>query len=412
MMVGPNPIPVPDGGQVFLSMERDVSIKGKGYIAGAFEHPTRHAPGKSLAELHVECARGALADAGLSFSDVDGYFCARDAPGINASWMADHMNLTLRHIDSTDTGGCSPLVHLSHAVQAIATGQCSVALITLAGRPRSEGMATGVVRRFTEPELPDAPWQVPYQPSLVAIYAMMAARHHYQYGTTSEQLAWVKVAASHHAQYNTNALLRKVVTVEDVVTSPVIAAPLHRLDCCVITDGGGALVVVRPEIAKSLARPLVPVLGCAETIWTRAGGDIDLTRTGAERSGPAAFAHAGVGVRDIKYASIYDNFTIMVVQQIEDLGFCEKGAGGRFVADGNLISGVGRLPFNTDGGGLCNNHPGNRGGMTKLIEAVRQLRGEAHPAVQVPSCDFALASGPGGVLGNGHGHASVVLGRE
>ena len=386
--------------------------KAAAYIVGAFEHPTRLAPETSVAELHAECARGALADAGLGFADVDGYFCARDAPGINASWMVDYLNLRLRHVDSTDTGGCSYLIHVAHAVEAIAAGRCSVALITLAGRPRSEGIATGTAPRFTEPELPDAPWVAAYGSTIATEYAMMAARHRYEYGTTAEQLAWVKVAASHHAQHNPHALLRKVVTVEDVVTSPLVADPLHRLDCCVITDGGGALVVTNPEIARSLGRPRVPVLGCGETIWTRAGGDIDLTRTGATRSGPAAFAAAGVRPGDIKYASIYDNFTIMVILQLEDLGFCEKGRGGAFVADGNLISGVGRLPFNTDGGGLCNNHPSNRGGMTKLIEAVRQVRGEAHPAVQVPNCDLALASGPGGVIGSGHAHASVILGRE
>ncbi len=382
------------------------------YVVGAFEHTTRLATHISVADLHVACARGALADAGLGFSDVDAYYCARDAPGTNATWLVDHMNLRLRHIDTTDSGGCSYLIHVAHAVEAIASGRCRVALITMAGRPRSEGMAIGTAPRPTEPGLPDAPWVAAYGSTIVTEYAMMAARHCHEYGTTPEQLAWVKVAASHHAQHNPHALLRKVVTVDDVVTSPIVAPPLHRLDCCVITDGGGALVLAGPEVARSLSRPLVPVLGCGETIWTRDGGAVELTRTGASRSGPAAFEAAGVTPRDIQYASIYDNFTIMVVQQIEDLGFCPKGQGGRFVADGNLISGVGRLPFNTDGGGLCNNHPGNRGGMTKLIEAVRQLRGEAHPAVQVPGCELALASGPGGVVGAGHAHATVVLGRR
>lgn len=136
-----------------------MSIKKEAYIAGAFEHPTRLAPDTSVAELHAECARGALLDAGLSFADVDGYFCARDAPGLNASWMVDYLNLRLSHVDSTDTGGCSYMIHVAHAAEAIAAGRCSVALITLAGRPRSEGMATGTAPRFTEPELPDTPWE-------------------------------------------------------------------------------------------------------------------------------------------------------------------------------------------------------------------------------------------------------------
>jgi acetyl-CoA C-acetyltransferase len=233
----------------------------------------------------------------------------------------------------------------------------------------------------------------------------------YEYGTTSEQLAWIKVAASQHAQYNEHALLRDVVTVEQVVASPLVASPLHRLDCCVITDGGGALLVVKPDIARSLQRPLVSVIGAGEAVKGQSGGEVDLTYTAARWSGPAAFAMAGVTPADIKYASIYDSFTITVLLQIEDLGFCAKGEGGRFVADGNLISGVGRLPFNTDGGGLCNNHPANRGGITKVIEAVRQLRGEAHPKVQVPNCDLALAHGTGGSLGTRHGAATLILER-
>jgi acetyl-CoA C-acetyltransferase len=389
-----------------------MSIKGKACIAGAYEHPTRHAPDKSTAQLHAECARGALADAGLSMSDVDGYFCARDAPGLNSSWMIDYLNLRLRHLDATDTGGCSYLIHLAHAAQAIATGKCSVALITLAGRPRSQGMATGTAPRLAEAERPDSPWETGLNPTIITTYAMMAQRHMHEFGTTAEQLAWVRVAASQHAQHNPNAVFRKPVTVEEVMNSPVVASPLRRLDCCVISDGGGALVVVKPEIARSLKRPVINVLGCGETLQTQQGGYFDLTRTGALHSGPAAFAEAGVTPGDIKYASIYDNFTIMVIAQLEDLGFCERGQGGRFVADGGLISGVGKLPYNTDGGGLCNNHPSNRGGMTKLIEAVRQLRGEAHPAVQVPNCDIALACGPGGVIGAGHAHATAILGRE
>jgi len=388
-----------------------MTIKGKAYIAGAFEHPTRHAPNKSTAELHFECARGALADAGLSFGDVDGLFCARDAPGLNASWMVDFLNLKLTHLDSTDTGGCSYLIHVAHAAEAIAAGKCKVALITLAGRPRSEGMATGTMIRFAEPDLPNTPWEVASRPTIATLYGMMAARHMHEYGTTSAQMAWVRVAASHHAQHNPNAVFRDVVTVDDVLASPIIADPLHRLDCCVISDGGGALVVVAPEIARSLKRPQIRVIGCGETLSTQGAGYADLTRTGATVSGGRAFAESGVTPSDIKYASIYDNFTIMVLAQIEDLGFCEKGQGGRFVADGNLISGIGKLPYNTDGGGLCNNHPSNRGGMTKLIEAVRQLRGEAHPKVQVPNCDLALASGPGGVIGIGHAHSTVILER-
>ena len=389
-----------------------MSLKGKAYIAGAFEHPTRKATDKSVAQLHAECAAGALADAGLTKDDVDGYFCAGDAPGMGPLSMVDYMNLKVRHIDATDIGGSSYLMLVSHAAEAIAAGRCNVALITLAGRPRSEGMATGTSARPGNPAQPDFMFEYPYSPTVVNMYAMCAQRHMYEYGTTSEQLAWIKVAASTHAQYNPHAMLRDVVTVEDVVNSPMVSSPLHRLDCCVISDGGGALVVVNPAIAKSLKRPMIKVIGHGEAPKGQMGGLVDLTYTGARYSGAAAFEMAGVSHADIKYASIYDSFTITVLMQLEDLSFCAKGQGGKFVADGNLISGVGKLPFNTDGGGLCNNHPANRGGITKVIEAVRQLRGEAHPKVQVPNCNIALAHGTGGSLGTRHGSATLIMERE
>jgi acetyl-CoA C-acetyltransferase len=391
-------------------MEKSMSINGKACIVGAYEHPARKAPDKSVAQLHAESAKGALEDAGLSKADVDGYFCAGDAPGLGALSLVEYMGLRVRHLDNTETGGSSYLIHVAHAAQAIAAGKCNVALVTLGGRPRSEG-TTGAKPRNWGAAMPDAPYEAPYGPLTLNQYAMVAMRHMHEFGTTAEQLAWIKVAASHHAQHNPQAMLRDVVTVEDVLNSPLVADPLHRLECCVVSDGGGALVITRPEIAKSLARPLVSVLGAGEAPKGLNGGKFDLMVTGAAWSGAAAFEEAGVGPADIKYASIYDSFTITVLLQLEDLGFCKKGEGGRFVADGNLIAGAGGLPFNTDGGGLCNNHPANRGGITKVIEAVRQLRGEAHPAVQVPDCDLALAQGTGGSLAARHGSATLILGR-
>jgi len=396
-----------------------MSIKGKAYLMGAFEHPLRDAPDTSTPQLHGECALGALTDAGLSKDDVDGYFCAGDAPGFGGLSMADYMGLkNLRHLDSTETGGSSYIVHVGHAAQAIAEGKCSVALITLAGRPRhggrrpGAGMAAGGGDGLSDGP-PEAGFENIYGGSTHNTYGMCAMRHMYEYGTTSEQLAWIKVAASHHAQWNEHAFLKEVVTVEQVVNSRMIADPLHLLDCCVVTDGGGALIVTSPEVAKSLKRPKVRVMGAGEAPKGPRGGlDLDLTHSGAVWSGPRAFEEAGVTPADIKYASIYDSFTITVLMQLEDLGFCKKGEGGKFVADGNLISGVGKLPFNTDGGGLCNNHPTNRGGITKVIEAVRQLRGEAHPKVQVPNCDLAIAHGTGGSLGTRHASATLIMERE
>ncbi len=389
-----------------------MSIKGKAYITGIYEHPTRKALDKTLPQLHAEIAKGVLEDAGLTKDDVDGYFCAGDAPGLGPINMIEYLGLNnVRHMDSTETGGSSYIVHVNHAAQAIAAGHCSVALITLAGRPVADAKE-GKSARFYSLDAPDLPFEMPYRFNIVNMYAMCAMRHMHEYGTTSEQLAWIKVAASHHAQHNEHAKLRDVVTVEDVVNSPMIADPLHRMDCCVVTDGGGGLLVVSPEVAKAMKRPLVKVLGAGEAPKHLAGGDVDLTYSGACWSGPKAFEEAGVKPTDIKYASIYDSFTITVLETLEDLGFCEKGKGGAFVSDGNLISGVGKLPFNTDGGGLCNNHPGNRGGMTKVIEAARQIRGEAHPKVQVPNCDIALAHGTGGFLGARMGSATLILGSE
>lgn len=394
-----------------------MSIKGKAYIMGAYEHPLRDAPDISTPQIHAESAKGALADAGLTKDDIDGYFCAGDAPGFGGMSMIDYMGLrNVRHMDSTETGGSSYILHVGHAAQAIAEGKCKVALITLAGRPRQQkfgGFGGGGRPGQLTDGPPEAGFENIYGGTTHNTYGMCAMRHMYEYGTTSEQLAWIKVAASHHAQWNEHAMLRDVVTVEDVLNSPMIADPLHRLDCCVVSDGGGALIVTSPEIAKSLNRPKVKIIGAGESPKGPMGGhDLDLTHSGALWSGPIAFEEAGVKPSDMKYASIYDSFTITVLMQLEDLGFCEKGQGGKFVADGALISGVGKLPFNTDGGGLCNNHPTNRGGITKVIEAVRQLRGEAHPKVQVPNCDLAIAHGTGGSLGTRHGSATLIMERE
>ena len=387
-----------------------MSVRGKAFIAGAYEHPLRTIPNKTVQQVHAEVAAGALADAGLSFSDVDAYFCAGDAPGFGALSMAEYLGLKLTHIDNTETGGSSYLLHVQHAAEAIAAGHCHVALITLAGLPRSSGAGIGGAGRFGS--APEVSFENFFGLSIVAGYAMAARRHMYEFGTTSEHLAEIKVAAASHAQHNPNAFLQNAVTIEEVLQSKMVADPLHMLDCCVVTDGGGALVVVSPEVARKLSRQSVPVLGTGFAVKHVNNGRIDLTHTGAVVSGPRAFAEAGLTPSDIRYASIYDSFTITVLTTLEDLGFCEKGKGGEFVSNGALQAPFGKLPFNTDGGGLCNNHPSNRGGITKVIEAVRQLRNEAHPAVQVPNCQFALAHGTGGNLATRMGSATLILGQE
>ena len=358
-----------------------MTIRGKAFIAGVYEHPGRHLPDRTLPQIHLDVAAGALADAGLGFGDVDAYYSAGDAPGFGNLSMAEYLGLDLTYVDNTETGGSSYLIHIQHAAAAINSA-------------------------------PEAAFENQYGMSVPGGYALAAHRHMHEFGTTSAQLAEVKVAASIHASHNPDAFLPDAVTVEEVLESPMVSDPLHRLDCCVITDGGGAVVLVAPEVADSVGRHCVPVLGTGTAVKHTNNGRIDLTHTGAARSGPLAFAEAGLTPADIQYASIYDSFTITVLMTLEDLGFCGKGEGGRFVSNGNLQAPFGGLPFNTDGGGLCNNHPANRGGMTKVVEAVRQLRGEAHAAVQVPDCELALAHGTGGSLATRMGSSTLILGRS
>jgi acetyl-CoA C-acetyltransferase len=380
------------------------------YIAGAHEHPTRKAPNKSTEQIHAEAAKGALSDAGVRKADVDGYLTAGysiDIGQLPPLQMTDYLGLEVSFVETTDQGGSSYVSHVGHAAQAIREGKCDVALITLGARPRT-GPSDGKERttRVLQENFEEI-----YGADTLPLYALSAQRHRHEYGTTAEQLAAIRVAASKHAQHNEDALYQDPVTVEDVVESRIVADPLHLLDCCVVSDGGGALVVVSEDVRKELDRECVEVLGHGETIDHHQGGRIDVTRTGAEESGPRAFADAGLTPEDVDYVSLYDSFTITVLTTLEDLGFCEKGEGGEFVEGGTLEAPDGELPFNTDGGGLCSNHP-SRGGMTKVIEAVRQLRGEANPEVQVPDAEIGLAHGVGGFLGTRHGASTLLLGRE
>jgi acetyl-CoA C-acetyltransferase len=372
------------------------------YIVGIHEYPARVIRDRSTPQLHAEAAAAALADAGLTIADVDGFGCTGDPLDPLSVSMADYLGLrNLAFIDTTGTGGSSPLVQLGHAVSAIAAGKCEVVLLTLAQRVRSGPVPPD--RRHN----PEFPFEGIYGLDTMPSYALAARRHMHEYGTTSEQLAWVKVASSQHAQHNPHAFLPDPVTVEQVLESPILCDPLHRMDCCVVTDAAGAAVLVSPRVVQDTSRA-VAVLAQSEAAKHADAGRIDLTYTAARWTGPRAFQEAGCTPADIDYASIYDSFTITVVETLEDLGFCEKGMGGPFVADGGLLSPGGRLPVNTDGGGLSNNHPG-RGGMMRLLEAVRQLRGEAHPALQVPNCHLALVHGTGGQIGTRMASATVIL---
>ena len=384
-------------------------LRGSAVIVGAFEHPGRRLPDHRLAQVHREVVAGALADAGLCLTDVDGFFCDSSAPGYGGLDLAQYLGLRTTWQESGEMGGSSYIAYLGHAAAAIAAGKCRIAVISLAGLPTQRRPVAG-----PDEPTPAAAFQVNgfsggY--AAVADYALVARRHMHDHGTTAQQLAEIKVAATMHSQYNEHAPLRTVVTIADVVSSPLISDPLHRLDCCLVTDGGGALVVVHPEVAADLGRSGAVLRGHGEAHQASFAGEVDLSWSANRISGQRAFAEAGVGPSDIRYAGLYDSFTITVLLALEDLGFCASGEGGKFVQDGGLVSGSGRLAVNTDGGGLANNHPGNRGGMTKVIEAVRQLRGESHPAVQVPGCELALVSGTGFRLATNHYSSTAILER-
>jgi acetyl-CoA C-acetyltransferase len=374
-------------------------------IAGVHEFPERKTA-RSVLEIQAISARAALEDAGLGKRDVDGYFTAAGAGGLGPLPVLDYLDLNPSYVDGTTIGGASFVAHVHHAAAAIAEGRCRVALVTYGSTARSQGVAVGTRGRAAGDYVDQ--FEAIHGPTTVALYALVAQRHMHVYGTTGAQLAAVAVACRRHAGLNPDALYRDPITVDDVLASPVIASPLHLLDCCVITDGGGAVVVVHPDLARDLARPPVAILGAAEAVAHTAAGHRDYLVSAAAQTGPRALAEAGVKHDAVDMAMIYDSFTITVLVTLEDLGFCPKGEGGRFVEGGRLELGGG-LPINTDGGGLSSNHPGMRG-IFLVIEAVRQLRGEAGPR-QVPGCRTVLVHGTGGALGARHSGATLVLGR-
>ena len=392
-----------------------VDLRRGAAIVGIHEHPTRYAPDKSELQIQGESAIKALEDAGLSKSDVDGLFTSSSTVRMSGLNLSDYLDLYPKYVDNTSVGGSSFEFHLSHALTAIAAGRISCALITYSSVARSGGtsIGTGGVGRWGHPVLDPSPesFEEIYGFTTVGLYAMIAQRHMHLYGTRPEQLAEVSVAVRKHASINPYALFRNPISVEDVVTSRMISSPLRLLDCCVITDGGGAVVVASPEVARNCRQRPVWVLGVGESVAHQGAGHRDLVYIAAKRSWEPAFAMAGVTHQDIDMCMIYDSFTITVLTTLEDLGFCEKGEGGDFVSGGRLQNGGG-LPVNTDGGGLSSNHPGMRG-IFLLLEATRQLRHEFDGTPrQVADCKIALCHGTGGTLGSRHSGGTVVLGRD
>jgi len=374
--------------------------RGSAAIVGVAESELGQvADGMSVFDLMAQGTRRALDDCGLSLKDIDGLFCATAQSRLSVLGLAEYLGIDPKFIGSTIVGGSSFEFHVAHAMSAIALGLCNVALIAYGSTQRTIGRKQASVREIN-------PYETPFKPFLPSsAYALAASRHMHQYGTTREQLAAVAVAAREWALLNPAAWEKKPLTIADVLSSRMVSYPFTVRDCCLVTDGGGAIIVASAERAKSLKKPPAYVLGCGHAV-THANitSMPDLTVTGALASGKAAYAMAGLGPADIDAIELYDAFTINTILFLEDLGFCKKGEGGAFVSDGRIAPG-GNLAVNTNGGGLSYCHPGMYG-LLLLIEAVRQLRGECG-ARQVKDCEVAMAHGNGGVLSS---QATVILG--
>jgi acetyl-CoA C-acetyltransferase len=397
------------------------SPKRDAAIVGIHEYPSRDVEGRvSPLQIKAECAARALADAGLAWRDVDALYDAGDGGTMSGLSLAEYFGLHPNVIDTTMVGGSSYEFHAAHAKRDLGAGKARVALLTYGSTSHSNAWAIGVGPRGPGGGVP-APadnMEVFTGMTLVSNYAMVARRHMHQYGTTSEQLAEIAVATRYHAMRNPEAVAAmkalefvdvRETTIADVVGSRMIADPLHLLECCMISDGGGAVVIAIPEVARDCRKQPVWILGGGEaTAYPTNGGDF--TTSAALQSGRAAFGEAGVTPAEIDVAMIYDSFTITVLTILEDLGFCEKGEGGAYVEGGRLrFDRPGGPALNTDGGGLSSNHPGMRG-IFLLIEATRQLRGES--TAQVEDARLAVAHGNGGMLGSRHCAGTVILGRD
>ena len=383
-MTGPH---VPDGLR---------ALRGSAVIAGVATFGCGEAPGFTDMELLARAAHAAVADAGLRMSDIDGFCTASGGATMWAMPAIEYLGLRPRYIDSTMLGGSSFIAHLLPAMMALQAGQCNAVLVCYGSAQRTATFGRREVvasRRFLDPQ----PYETPYEPMLPpSAYALVASRHMHEFGTTRRQLAEVAVAARAWAALNPEAFMRGPLSIDDVLAARMVSDPLSVRDCCLVTDGGGAYVLVRADRARDLPRPPVYVLGNATAVWNRQVSAMpDFTVSCAQESGAHAFAMAGLAPADVDVLQLYDAFTINTLLFLEDLGFCRKGEAGAFVEGGAIAPG-GRLPVNTNGGGLSCVHPGMYG-IFALIEAVRQLRGEGG-ARQVAGARVALAHGNGGML--------------
>ncbi|KMK64384.1 MULTISPECIES: thiolase [Rhodobacterales] len=376
-------------------------LRGKSAIVGTGHAGFGEAHGLTAYDVMAQSALAALGDAGLKLSDVDGLFCTMMEDSMPALMAAEYLGIQPRFIDGTMTGGSSFVNYLTSATMALEAGLCDVALIVYGSNQRT---ASGRLVTASRPPAYEAPYNPRYP---ISAYAMAAARHMHEFGTTREQLADVAVAARAWAQHNPEAFERGPLSRADVLGARMVGDPLTVRDCCLVTDGGGAIVMVRADRARDFPKAPVYVLGsAAESSHRQISQMKDFTVTAARESGARAFAAAGVSPSDIQAVELYDAFTINTILFLEDLGFCAKGEGGAFVEGGRIAPG-GVLPVNTNGGGLSCVHPGMYGIFT-VIEAARQIRGDA-PGIQLRDVDLALAHGNGGVLSS---QVTAILGSQ
>ena len=380
------------------------SISGKAAIVGVAESDQiGKVPDKPAIMLHAEAARNALAEAGLTKHDVDGLFTA----GVSTLEVGEYLGIAPCFTDGTAVGGSSFVIHVAHAALAIANGWCNVALITHGESGRSR---VGMFEREPTPNSITGQFETPYGIMVPpGAYAMACSRHMHEFGTTHEQLAEIAVATRKWAMLNPKAYMRDEITIEDVLNSRPIAYPFNLLDCCLVTDAGGAIVMTSMERARDLKQTPVAVLGVGEGHDHALISQMpNLTSFAARDSGKRAMEMAGVRHGDIDLAMIYDSFTYTVLVTLEDLGFCAKGEGGAFVSGQRTAPG-GDFPMNTNGGGLSYNHPGMYG-IFAVIEGVRQLRGDyADQGIrQVKDCELAIVHGTGWYLSSA---GTAVLGR-
>jgi acetyl-CoA acetyltransferase len=378
-------------------------------IAGIGESRVGSVPDRSSLQLISDAAHAAIADAGLRLADIDGLITTppRVEPwSMPCGVVSHHLGIRPRYLSTLDLAGASGCAMIHHAALAVASGQCDTVLCVAGQNLLSFSSRGSAVKKMAESGAAHPQFEAPYGPLIPSLYALLAQRHMHEFGTTPEQLASVAVTMRHHASLNPNAHKRDPITVEDVLQSRMITSPLKLLDCALVSDGAAAAIVTRLDRATALAKPPVRLLGQGYGLSHDHVGEYrTLTQTGAADAGRAAFVAAGLAPTDIDVAELYDCFTITVIVELEDLGFCPRGEGGRFVADGNIRLG-GSLPCTTHGGLLSGGHPGLPGGFFHVIEGVRQLRGEGG-ARQVPGAEVALVHGNGGTVAI---HCTLILG--